>query len=142
MEITVSYSSLVFGATLLFFCGALFSLVGVGLGGLLVLRARGNGYEPIIPPMRDRDEEAVNLDDFSEHEQEEPEDMDQQIERILSQRAAEDPEMEAVRRKKHRFDHAAQDIEAINQRLKDQMAKSDPEDDQPGAGKGKGGDNG
>ena len=79
------------------FVSAVVALMGVALGGFLVLRARGNGYEPIIPPLRDKETTAVNLDDYAQ-ESFSMEDVDKEIEKIFKQRAEEDPILKASQR--------------------------------------------
>jgi hypothetical protein len=80
---------------------ALCPLFGVVLGGLFVLRAKGNGYEPILPPLRQEQEEALNLDDLMEGlgGVNPMENIDSKLEDIFAQRAAEDPNLRAARGK-------------------------------------------
>ena len=75
------------------FASAFVALAGVALGGFLVLRSRGNGYEPLLPPLRGKTEEvAVNMDDLIDEAAEEISDsFDAEIEKILNQRGNEDP---------------------------------------------------
>ena len=75
-------SSFIIGS---FALGSFITLLSVLVGGLLVLRARSNGYEPVIPPLRAKEDEvAVNLpsevDDGSNYPD---------IESILEERAKE-----------------------------------------------------
>lgn len=101
-----TYWDMVLGNLLMFAVGAGFSLFGVFIGGFFVLRAKGNGYEPIIPPLRDRDTGAMNLDDFAAQPEEVEVNFDDAIEKIFKQRTAEEVNTPA---------------DAANDRMKGQM---------------------
>lgn len=88
------YWDLVGGLILTFVLGAIFSLLGVALGGLFVLRASNGGYEPLLPPLRDKDEAAVNIDDLVKEDILD-EAVDAEIEKIFAQRSKEDPAAKA-----------------------------------------------
>ena len=87
----ITFWSLSISAFLMFFTGAAFSLIGVGIGGMLVLRSRGGAYEPIFPPLKAKEEVAVNLDGFDEVPQNSltAEDLNAEFEKMFTERAEE-----------------------------------------------------
>lgn len=88
----LTYWDVVFGLVLTLCLGSFFSLVGVVVGGLFVFRTKRDAYEPLLPPLKDTKETvAVNIDDFEEELPLDNEALDSEIEKILTQRKAEDP---------------------------------------------------
>lgn len=90
---TFGFWDLIFAIILIVTTCGLLPLVGVIIGGLFVLRAKGSGYEPILPPLRDKDEGAINIDDIGSpmDNNETAVGMDDIVEKILQQRSEEDP---------------------------------------------------
>ena len=69
--------------------GAAIALLGVVIGGLFVLRTKQNGYEPLLPPMKQQeDTKAVNMDDMDDN-------VDDVVQSIFAQRSNEDPALQA-----------------------------------------------
>jgi len=68
--------------------GGVFGLLGSVIGSFFVLRTRRDGYEPLIPPLKTKEVamEAHNMDDILSEA-----DVTNEIEKIFSQRAEEDP---------------------------------------------------
>lgn len=97
----MDYFNIVGGTVLAFCVGGIFSLVGVTIGGLFVLRTKRDGYEPLMPPLRDKETTAYNLDEFEQPAQ--GENIDSSIERILSERREEDPAYQANTRFKEQL---------------------------------------
>jgi len=97
----MDYFNIVAGTVLAFCVGGIFSLAGVVIGGLFVLRTKRDGYEPLMPPLRDKETVAYNMDDF-EHEREE-QSVDSAIENIFRERAKEDPIVQANSRFKEQM---------------------------------------
>jgi hypothetical protein len=85
--------------------GGIFSLAGVVIGGLFVLRTKRDGYEPLMPPLRDKETVAYNMDDFDK-DQFNPDDYDpadSAIEQIFRERREEDPIAQANSRFKEQM---------------------------------------
>lgn len=100
----MDYYNIVFGTVLAFCVGGVFSLTGVVIGGLFVLRTKRDGYEPLMPPLREKDSVAVNLDDFDQGFN--PDDYDPEnstIEQIFRERREEDPAYKANMRFKEQL---------------------------------------
>ncbi|MCK5849607.1 MAG: hypothetical protein KAH23_01735 [Kiritimatiellae bacterium] len=60
---------LIWAVILFLIIGGLFPLLGVVIGAIFVLRARTNGYEPILGPLRQQPESVVNMDDIFQEEE-------------------------------------------------------------------------
>lgn len=89
----MEYWDIVFGIMLAFCLSALFTLLGVVIGGLFVLRTKRDGYEPLMPPLRDKQElSALNLDDLQYNEEASEPDLDSEVEKIFEQRKQEEPD--------------------------------------------------
>jgi len=97
----MDYFNIVAGTVLAFCVGGVFSLTGVVIGGLFVLRTKRDGYEPLVPPLRDTETKAYNLDEFEPEQQDE--NVDSSIEQIFRERTKEDPIVQANNRFKEQM---------------------------------------
>lgn len=102
----MTYWDLVLGSALMFVISGLFVLLGVIIGGLFVLRTKRDAYEPLLMPLKAKEEEAAyNVDDFRV-EQEEV-NVNDVMEKIFQERAEEaqnDPSSQANSRMKEQMD--------------------------------------
>lgn len=100
-----SLGSLIIMATVV---GAAAGLLGSAIGSFFVLRTKRDGYEPLFPPLRGREENKVahNIDDFEVPNNLTENDINSEIEKIFAERADNDPN---------------NPINSANSRMKEQM---------------------
>lgn len=89
---TVSFWDVIWAVVMMGALAAACVMGGMLLGAAFVLRAQSNGYTPLMPPLRDKDTAAVNMDDFTQEVgRQDQVVIDDLVEKIFAQRAAEDP---------------------------------------------------
>lgn len=82
-----TFWDLIWSVVIFMVLGCVFPLIGVCMGGIFVLRAKGGAYEPLLPKLREDDNRTAYNDDGME----ETIDPHKIIEDVFAERAAEDP---------------------------------------------------